>query len=89
MKPLKRFLKEGSYDLNFRFYKNWPVEYVNSADITKAVANKEDLIYLTGDCEEDMGSYDPTKTYVIGGIVDHNKLKGLTASKAKEMGIKM
>ena len=36
-----------------------------------------------------MGPYDSTKTYVIGGIVDHNKLKGLTASKAKDMGIKM
>ena len=62
---------------------------MNSTDITKAVPSKDDLIYLTGDCEENMGPYDSTKTYVIGGIVDHNKLKGLTASKAKDMGIKM
>ena len=60
-----------------------------AAAVTAVTGNGYQAVAMTGDCEENMGPYDSTKTYVIGGIVDHNKLKGLTASKAKEMGIKM
>ncbi len=49
---------------------------------------REDLVYLSGDAEEDMEEYDSSKVYIIGGLVDHNQLKNVTLEKSKEMKIK-
>ena len=35
-----------------------------------------------------MENFEPDKIYIIGGIVDHNKLKNITKNKAKKLGIK-
>jgi tRNA (guanine9-N1)-methyltransferase len=45
---------------------------------------RESLVYLTGDSEHTMGEYDPNKIYIIGGLVDHNRFKNKTLSKANE-----
>jgi len=50
-------------------------------------AEKSDIVYLTSDSDHTLENLDDTKTYVIGGIVDRNRLKGLTTTRAKEMGI--
>ena len=47
------------------------------------------MIYLSGDAEEEMENFEPDKIYIIGGIVDHNKLKNITKNKAKKLGIKI
>lgn len=39
-------------------------------------------MYLTADAEATVQSFDPSKVYVIGGIVDRNRLKGRTMQKA-------
>ncbi len=49
--------------------------------------NGENIIYLTGDSENEIQNLEENKIYVIGGIVDRNKLKLITYNKAKEIGI--
>src|SRR3990167_8390199 len=75
-----------------RNFQNWPVEVHREPDFKKIYATPEDysqLTYLTGDCETDMTEYDASRVYIIGGIVDHNKLKNLTAGKAASLGIRV
>eukprot|EP00929_Paragymnodinium_shiwhaense_P124133 TRINITY_DN9908_c0_g1_i2.p1 TRINITY_DN9908_c0_g1~~TRINITY_DN9908_c0_g1_i2.p1 ORF type:complete len:461 (+),score=135.48 TRINITY_DN9908_c0_g1_i2:70-1383(+) len=53
----------------------------------KSEADRQRLVYLTADSEQVLDRFDPEKIYIIGGIVDRNRLKGVTASKAAEQGI--
>ena len=49
---------------------------------------KEKLVYLTADSETELDSFDHNCYYIIGGLVDHNRLKMITYNKATEQGIK-
>ena len=51
------------------------------------VFKKEELVYLTADSPHTIDSFDPSKVYVVGGIVDRNRYKGLTFDKATKQGI--
>lgn len=46
-----------------------------------------DIVYLTSDAEYTLEHLDDDKVYVIGGIVDRNRLKGTTMKKAQSLGI--
>ncbi|CAE7393772.1 trmt10a [Symbiodinium sp. CCMP2592] len=48
---------------------------------------KDKLVYLTADAQKVLHSFDPEKVYVIGGIVDRNRLKGRTLEKAQTQDI--
>ncbi|TMW68831.1 hypothetical protein Poli38472_006299 [Pythium oligandrum] len=48
---------------------------------------KEALVYLTADSPNTITELDKDKVYIIGGIVDRNRLKGATYNKALEQGI--
>ena len=48
---------------------------------------KKDIYYLSADSENNIENIDKNTTYIIGGIVDRNKYKGLSLNKAKELGI--
>lgn len=47
----------------------------------------ENTVYLTADTENVLKEFDPSKTYVIGGVVDRNRLKNCTREKADYLGI--
>lgn len=48
---------------------------------------KSSIVYLTGDSPNVLEFLDPTKTYILGGIVDKNRHKLLCYNKAVEQGI--
>ena len=48
---------------------------------------KNNIYYLSADSENNIENVDNNATYIIGGIVDRNKYKGLSLNKAKELGI--
>ena len=52
--------------------------------------NREDLIYLSSDASREMEDIDPTKTYIIGSIIDDpdGQYKFATLTTAKREGIK-
>lgn len=66
-------------------YDGWPITVVEGNYID--IYDRERLVYLTADSEEVVETFDPDKVYVIGGIVDRNRLKGVTSLKAEEQKI--
>ncbi len=54
----------------------------------QASGGQKQLVYLTSDAEEVLESLDPCCAYVIGGIVDRNRLKGATFNKATGQGVR-
>jgi len=49
--------------------------------------DKQNLIYLSPESPNVLLEIDPGKIFIIGGIVDHNRLKGLSYKTASEKGI--
>eukprot|EP00930_Biecheleria_cincta_P098238 TRINITY_DN89911_c0_g1_i1.p1 TRINITY_DN89911_c0_g1~~TRINITY_DN89911_c0_g1_i1.p1 ORF type:complete len:436 (-),score=89.11 TRINITY_DN89911_c0_g1_i1:454-1761(-) len=66
-------------------FDSWPIEIFEGPYINNLP--KEKLVYLTADAENVLESFDKDKIYIIGGIVDHNRLKGVTMAKAQEQKI--
>ena len=49
---------------------------------------EKDIIYFSPDAEEVCKELEKDKVYIIGGIVDRDRLKGVTVDQATELGIK-
>jgi len=62
-------------------FPNWKI-FVEQRDYLE-VFPKETLVYLTSESDNVMTTMENDKVYVIGGIVDHNRLKGITFKKSK------
>ncbi|KAK4398822.1 tRNA methyltransferase 10A [Sesamum angolense] len=69
-------------------YDKWVIEKEDQSYIDAFQDQKEKLVYLTADSETILDELDPKAVYIIGGLVDRNRWKGITMKKAKEQGIK-
>ncbi len=47
----------------------------------------ENTVYLTADSDNTLTGFEPEKTYILGGVVDRNRLKNCTKLKAERLGI--
>lgn len=65
-------------------WEGWPV-LVTEEPLEKAHPGR--FVYLTHDAEEVLGELEDDCVYVIGGIVDRNRLKGATKEKARRLGV--
>lgn len=68
-------------------FDKWIIEKDNCPYIKTFETQKEDLVYLTADSENMLTELDLKKIYIIGGLVDRNRWKGITMKKAEEQGI--
>lgn len=68
-------------------YEKWFIEKENRPYVEVFQERKEDLVYLTADSETTLEELDPKKIYIIGGLVDRNRWKGITMNKAKDQGV--
>lgn len=68
-------------------FDKWIIKKESKSYIDALQHQKENLVYLTADAETLLEALDPTKIYIIGGLVDRNRWKGITLKKAKEQGI--
>jgi tRNA (guanine9-N1)-methyltransferase len=48
----------------------------------------QNIVYLSSDSEDILDELDPSATYVIGGIVDRNRFKGITHEKAQKLNLR-
>lgn len=76
--------------------KSWMLEMSGPglSDCSALAAHKSDasedgeIVYLTADSDETLDELRPHSTYIIGGIVDRNRHKGICYKRAKDRGIK-
>ncbi|XP_019224297.1 PREDICTED: tRNA (guanine(9)-N1)-methyltransferase [Nicotiana attenuata] len=68
-------------------FDKWIIEKENRPYIDAFQDQKERLVYLTADSETTLDVLDPNHIYIIGGLVDRNRWKGLTMKKAEDQGI--
>ncbi|XP_022892282.1 tRNA (guanine(9)-N1)-methyltransferase [Olea europaea var. sylvestris] len=68
-------------------YDKWVIEKEDRSYIEAFQDQKEKLVYLTADSENVLNELDPKALYIIGGLVDRNRWKGITMKKAEEQGI--
>ena len=59
----------------------------HTAPVFDVFPNKSSLVYLTPDSPNVLGEIDPTKIYVIGGLVDRVVLKNKSLSRAFTHGV--
>ncbi|GAB2269853.1 hypothetical protein Dimus_004772 [Dionaea muscipula] len=68
-------------------FDKWIIEKEGRSYIEALQSQEENLVYLTADAEKVLDDLDPKKFYVIGGLVDRNRWKGITMKKAMDQGI--
>ncbi|KNE63124.1 hypothetical protein AMAG_08287 [Allomyces macrogynus ATCC 38327] len=70
-------------------YKNWPNFPFHREPYTAAPGiERSSLVYLTADSPNVLTHLEPGTTYVIGGIVDHNRHKRLCLDRAHKDNVK-
>lgn len=66
---------------------NWLVTRTEKTYLEHFEGSKDDLVYLTADSPNELQELDPSKAYIVGGIVDRNRHKGLCFNKAEAQGV--
>ncbi|KAF5728833.1 hypothetical protein HS088_TW21G00987 [Tripterygium wilfordii] len=68
-------------------FDKWLIEKESQSYIEALQDQKQNLVYLTADSEYVLDDLASEKIYIIGGLVDRNRWKGITMKKAEEQGI--
>lgn len=68
-------------------FDKWIIEKESRPYIEALQDNKENLVYLTADALTILDELDSKKIYIIGGLVDRTRWKGITMKKADDQGI--
>lgn len=68
-------------------YENWIIEKERLSYIEIFKERKDDLVYMTPDAETVLDDIDPKKLYILGGLVDRTRQKGVTIKKARSQRI--
>ncbi|VAI48939.1 unnamed protein product [Triticum turgidum subsp. durum] len=68
-------------------FDKWIIEKEAKSYLEAFADCKENLVYLTADAETVLDELDMSKIYIIGGLVDRNRWKGITQKKAVDQGI--
>ncbi|KAL0534482.1 hypothetical protein IC582_028773 [Cucumis melo] len=68
-------------------FDKWIIEKERRSYIDALQEQKENLVYLTADSETVLDDLDLKKIYIVGGLVDRNRWKGITLKKAQEQEI--
>jgi tRNA (guanine9-N1)-methyltransferase len=61
--------------------------HITDKDILETTKDKSKLIYLTSDSDNTLADLEDDKIYIIGGIVDRNRLKRVAIDRAETFGI--
>lgn len=75
--------KDGS--MNMYGIQKWDVHA--SDDNHVSCFGKENVVYLTSESKNELHELEEGKAYVIGGLVDYNRKKGLCYRLAREQGV--
>jgi len=68
----------------------WTKSYEKLWDLSddNAAVDRDTIVYLTADSDVELTELKEGETYVVGGIVDHNRYKNLCLDKAVETGVR-
>ena len=71
----------------FEQWRKWGFDYTPSSLEEFYKDRLSSVVYLTSDSEQTLEQLEDDKIYVIGGIVDRNRLRCAALGRAKELGI--
>lgn len=80
------FLLERLQRMGSEHWKEWNA-LLDDRPLQEVFPDKSQLVYLSADSENEIQELDPSKVYIIGGIVDRNRHKNLCSTKATELGL--
>ena len=66
----------------------WPVVMQPKGIGSGLNAALDKIVYLTADGDEELSDLQNDEVYVVGGLVDHNRLKGVCREKGREARVR-
>lgn len=70
-------------------FDKWIIEKEDLSYMEALLDQNENLVYLTTDAKILLEELDLKKVYIVGGLMDCNRWKGITIKKANKQGIQI